>query len=132
MTAKNVYNKKIVNVRKFSNTTKTTIWIKRFDKDKRISVNQLSDIFDNVRSRFPKSKIMVRGMNALRMFTFKGFDEEEMSILDYDEYLKGKVKEEVKFSKFLFVELTILQDIPKPKPKKELKPIIKKLKNKKI
>ena len=135
MESKKVYNTRITNVRKFSNTVETTMQINRFDKDKNISVNQLTNIFDNIKSRFgPNATLMVRAMNSLHMFTFKGFDEEEMSIYDYDEYMRGKVKEDVKFSKFKFAQITILQDIPKPKVKKELKtePKIKKFKNKKF
>jgi hypothetical protein len=75
---------------------------------------------------------MVRAMNPLHMFTFKGFHEEEMSIYDYDEYMKGKVKEDVKFSKFKFVQLTILQNMPKVKKELKSEPKIKKFKNKKI
>jgi hypothetical protein len=125
------YKTKITHVRKFTNTIETTIQINRFTKDKNISVNQLTDIYNNIKSRFGvDAKIMVRAMNALHMFTFKGFDAEEMSIYDYDEYMKGKVKEDVKFSKFKFVQITILQNIPNSKVKTELK--IKKFKNKKI
>jgi hypothetical protein len=125
------YKTKITHVRKFTNTIETTIQINRFAKDKNISVNQLTHIYNNIKSRFGvDAKIMVRAMNPLRMFTFKGFDEEELNIYDYDEYMQGKVKEKIKFLKFIFVQITILQNIPKPKVKTE--PKIKKFKNKKI
>jgi hypothetical protein len=127
------YKTKITNVRKFTNTIETTIQINRFTKDKNISVNQLTDIYNNIKSRFGvDAKIMVRAMNALHMFTFKGFHEEEMSIYDYDEYMKGKVKEDVKFSKFKFAQITILQNIPTVKKELKPEPKIKKFKNKKI
>ena len=80
------YKTKITNVRKFTNTIETTIQINRITKDKNISVNQLTDIYNNIKSRFGvDSKFMVRAMNPLRMFTFKGFDEEHMNIYNYDE-----------------------------------------------
>ena len=81
MEFKKVYNSKVTNVRKFSNTVETTIQINRFDKDKNISVNQLTNIYDNIKSRFgPNAKLMVRAMNSLHMFTLKGFNEEDMNI----------------------------------------------------
>ena len=126
------YKTKITNINRFTNTIETTIQINRFTKDKNISVKQLTDIYNNIKSRFGvDAKIMVRAMNPLHMFTFKGFHEEEMSIHDYVEYMENRVREDVKFSKFKFAQITILQYMP---VKKELKsePKIKKFKNKKI
>ena len=67
-------------------------------------------------------------MNAQRFFTFKGFNDDELQIDDFEDYYENKVKDTEKFEKFSFIQVTSL--INKPKVKKETKPKVKPKKKK--
>ena len=122
MNKKHTYKSKMTSEREFPGAIERTIQISRANRQKQIDVDEVHTILTSMQSKLgPTTKIMVRGMNAQRMFTFKGFNDEEMNIEDFDEYYinnNSAVKSLDKFEKFSFVQIIALMDKPKVKVKK--------------
>lgn len=107
---KTKYVQKIIQTRTFSKTTEKTIQITRNNKHKEMDVDEMHNILTGLQTRLGSdAKIMVRGMNAQRFFTFKGFNDEELNVDDFDEYYKNKVEDEEKFAMFSMIQITVLQ-----------------------
>ena len=122
MNKKHTYKSKMTSEREFPGAIERTIQISRANRQKQIDVDEVHTILTSMQSKLGSStKIMVRGMNAQRMFTFKGFNDEEMNIEDFDEYYMNhndSVKSLDKFDKFSFVQIIALMEKPKVKVKK--------------
>jgi hypothetical protein len=120
------YISRVTQVRDFPGTIERTLTISRSSKSKQLDTDDVHSILTNIqKSLGPDAKIMIRGMNAQRFFTFKSFADDELQLIDFDEYYKNKVHDTEKFEKFSFIQVTSL--INKPKTvKKEKK--VKKLK----
>ena len=77
-----------------------------------MDVDEMHNILTGLQTRLGSdAKIMVRGMNAQRVFTFKGFNDEELNVDDFDEYYKNKVEDEEKFSMFQRFKLQFFNQI---------------------
>ena len=110
------YDTRIREIKNFSRTIETTVRFTRAS-GKDIDVHEVHSLLTNIQKSLGEdAKIMVRAMNINRMFTFKGFDQPELNIEQFEEYYAGKVKFTEKFEKFAYVEITSL--INKPKVKK--------------
>jgi hypothetical protein len=103
---------------------------------KDLSVDEVRNIVTGMQKALGQdARIMVRAMNIQHMFTFKKFSDDELNLLDFDDYLKNSVKETEKFETFKFVQITTLVDKPVKKAnvvkKKVVKKVVKKVKPKK-
>ena len=123
------YRSEVTQVRDFSRTIETTLTISRSSKLKQLDVNEVRNILVNIQSSLgPDAKIMIRGMNAQRFFTFKSFADDELQITDFEDYYKNKVEDTEKFEKFSFIQVTSLISKPKVKAKPKDKKVKKNLK----
>jgi hypothetical protein len=132
------YISRVTQVKDFPETIETTIRISRSTKSKltgkvkQIDVDEVHSILTNMQNSLgPNSKIMVRAMNAQRLFTFKGFKQDELQMMDFEKYYEDKVAETEKFEKFKYLEFTALITKPpntKAKPKPKIKKVKKNLK----
>jgi hypothetical protein len=59
---------------------------------------------------FSGQKLLVRGMNAQRFFTFKSFDQDELQIEDFNEYYEDNVQDTDKFEKVSSDKFCVLLD----------------------
>jgi len=68
----------------------------------------VQDLMKEAKKKYNNYKIMVRGLNAIRFFTLKGYDDEDIKIDEVDDYLHGKVSDDSKFGKFFQLDITII------------------------
>jgi hypothetical protein len=129
--SKSKYISRVTHTRDFPGTIETTLQISRSTKSKltgevkQIDVDEVRSILANMQlSLGPDAKIMVRAMNNQHLFTFKGFNCDELNMMDFEKYYKNKVLDTEKFEKFSFIQITSLIT----KPKLKLKPKVKKVK----
>ena len=106
MAKKPKYKMRVKNVRDFAGARETTIKISRPSKSKHLDVWEMRSILANMQKSLPGAQFMVRGMNAQHMFTFKGYDDEELKIEEFEDYYENKVSDPTKFEKFSFIEIT--------------------------
>ena len=106
MAKKPKYKMRVKNVRDFAGARETTIKISRPSKSKHLDVWEMRSILANMQKSLPGAQFMVRGMNAQHMFTFKGYDDEELNIEEFEDYYENKVSDPTKFEKFSFIEIT--------------------------
>ena len=81
----------------------------RPDKDNEVfTFQQIKKYCDEKLKSLPKgTKYVVRAENILRDTTLKGLDDDFMQEEDYDEYTKGKVKDNTKFKYFKNFTITM-------------------------
>ncbi len=88
--------------------------ITRKDKQMKITPEDIRQLVKSIEGQAAKKnetiRLMVRGLNGMRMFTLKGFDE-ELNVHDFDEYFQGKVKDVSKFSDFSQLQVTIMKEM---------------------
>ena len=106
MAKKPKYKMRVKKVRDFAGARETTIKISRPSKLKHLDVWEMRSILANMQKSLPGAQFMVRGMNAQHMFTFKGYDDEELKIEEFEDYYENKVSDPTKFEKFSFIEIT--------------------------
>ena len=106
MAKKPKYKMRVKKVRDFVGARETTIKISRPNKSKHLDVWEMRSILANMQKSLPGAQFMVRGMNAQHMFTFKGYDDEELKIEEFEDYYENKVSDPTKFEKFSFIEIT--------------------------
>jgi hypothetical protein len=83
----------------------------RPDKENQIfQYKQIKAYVQEQKKKLPKgTKMIVRASNILRDTTLKGYDDDFMDEDDYDEYVKGKVKNIAKFKHFFNFTVTIIE-----------------------
>ena len=81
---------------------------------KSIGVDEFENIYANLRSK-TDSKMVIRALNGMRWFTFKGYSDDELNIDSFEEYYKNKVSETGKFKDFSIIQITSLKTRPKIK-----------------
>jgi hypothetical protein len=124
----NKYNYKLTEENIFTDVIEKTIQITRSNTKKQIDIWEVRTILANMQSRLPDSQIIVRGMNAQHLFTFKGYTT-DLNIQDFEEYYLNKVADSEKFERLSFLQLTVKS----PRYSKEEKVILKsKIKSKKL
>jgi hypothetical protein len=117
---KSKYNSVVTQVRDFPGTTETTLQISRSSKSKQLDVDEVRTILANMQTSLGSgTKLMVRAMNAQRLFTFKTFANDDLQIEDFEDYYANKVIDTEKFEKFSFIQVTSLVTKPKKVIKKK-------------
>jgi hypothetical protein len=106
MAKKPKYKMRVKQVRDFAGARETTLIISRPNKLKHLDVWEMRNILANMQKSLPNAQFMVRGMNAQQMFTFKGYNEDELNIEEFQDYYENKVSDPIKFEKFSFIEIT--------------------------
>ena len=92
----------------------TTVTIER-SNNKWITPTELKKLYEKVEkvihNKYPTAKIMIRGLSPKQYYTLKTYDEDELNLKDFDDYLIGKVKDhkDDKFSKFNQIKISILR-----------------------
>jgi hypothetical protein len=46
----------------------------------------------NMETKYGNCKIMIRGLNAIQWFTFKGMNDDDLNVQDYDSYFINNIK----------------------------------------
>lgn len=101
------YRSVITDTKQFSNVTETTMQISRTN-NKGINVDEFKKIYAGIRQG-TDSKLVIRGLNGQRWFTFKGYKDDELNIDDFEEYYENKVSETGKFKNFSIMQITSLK-----------------------
>lgn len=103
---------KLIAQRDFPRSSQKTYQIKRVAKGQQIDVPEIKALIKKLQTEGAKKniKIMVRGLNADKWGTLKGFDT-DLQIEEFDDYYKNKgiaKKDMEKFEKFSQLQITIL------------------------
>jgi hypothetical protein len=98
--------------RKFQDGTQTTLQMTRTKKEQQIDIKHIEHVLESIKRKAKKEnfnvKVMIRGLNADKWNTLKGFDT-ELDVDEFEEYYKDKVKDTDKFEKFSQLQVTILK-----------------------
>lgn len=79
-----------------------------------------NDIKRYIEKHMPKDKkVIVRATNILRDTTLKGYNDEFMTEDEFDDYIRGKVKDHDKFKYFYDFTVTIVEKNEVPKVNKK-------------
>ena len=79
-------------------------------KNRQLDVKHMREILEIVEAGIPENaKVMVRGLNGHRFFTFKTYNT-DLKVLDFDEYYRNKVEDTGKFEKFEYIEITVVRE----------------------
>ncbi len=96
--------------RSFGDSTEKTFQINKSDGKSMITPEEIRKIVTSIEKQAEKKgdkiRLMIRGLNGTRRFTLKGFDE-ELNVMDDDEYFEGKAKDVTKFTDFFQVQITV-------------------------
>lgn len=111
---KSRYNNVITETRTFNNSVEKTMQITR-SNNKQIDVNEMESLFKGIQKNKKGSKFIVRALNGQRWFTFKGYEDSELNIMDFEEYYENKVKDSQKFEMFSQIEIISLSKVEKLK-----------------
>lgn len=107
-------NFEVISKREFTGLKEQTYKITRKDNKMKITPSDIKNIVKSLNEQAKKKneniKIMVRGLNGLRMFTLKGFST-DLFVLDEDDYFKGKVRDTQKFADFAQLQISIQKEI---------------------
>lgn len=106
-----VYQQKKTDVSVIGDETQVTYTVS--DKDKNLSIHDCVEIFHVFRSKVktnkPDGKILIKMLTDYGWRVFKGFDDDELNILEMEDYLKGRVKDTTKFTNDFFQMQLILK-----------------------
>lgn len=90
------------------NYVKKTVTVRPDKENQVFTFKQIKKYCDEKLGSLPKgTKYVVRAENILRDTTLKGLDDDFMDEEDYDEYAKGKVKDDTKFKYFKNFTITM-------------------------
>jgi hypothetical protein len=116
-----IYSKYIMNkldfevqsTRNFLGMKEQTYKITRKDKQMNIRPKDIINLVNEIESQAKKKgetiRVMIRGLNGVRMFTLKGYDT-ELNVLDEEEYFDSKVRDATKFSDFSQLQVSIMKE----------------------
>jgi hypothetical protein len=108
------YQTNVLKTKTYVDSKQTTFQMVRSDKTPKISVKDIRKIVSDLETKANKQnnniKIAIRGLNPEKYHTLKGFST-DLRIVDFEDYLRGKVKDTSKFEFFSQVEVTILKEI---------------------
>jgi len=99
------YNTKLIATKPVGKATKTSYQI---TKKGNIKVIDVKDILAKLSKPGSNAKIMIRGLNADKWSTLKGFST-DLNIEDFEDYYKNKVNDSSKFEYFTQLEVSVFQ-----------------------
>jgi hypothetical protein len=73
---------------------------------------ELAEQYNKVAEKFKNDKsvkIRVRALNKVQWMTFKGYDQDSLSLDSEQDYMTNKVKDATNFSNFFVAEITVLK-----------------------
>ena len=107
LTNKYVYDKQVK-----TRLHEKTMEIRHFNRkdNKVISIPFFRKICEKLYEKYGVHNVAIRAMTHTGFFTFKGFSDDDVDILDYDEYFVNKVRDPSKFKEIIQIEATILKD----------------------
>ena len=86
--------------------TKKTLTIRPDKKNQVFTYKQEKNYSEQVLKSLPRdAKVVITGQNILRDTTLKGYNDNIMSEEEYEIYTRGKVADDSKFDKFLYITL---------------------------
>jgi hypothetical protein len=98
------YNTWINETREHQHSTETRMQITRKGK-KQINVDELFGIFNGLKKNKKGSQFIIRALNGQRWFTFKGYEDEDLNVQNFEEYYNNRVKDTGKFEMFSQIEI---------------------------
>ena len=99
------YNTKLIGTKKIGKATKKSYQI---TKKGNIKVNDVKDILATLTKGGTDAKIMIRGLNADKWNTLKGYST-DLNIEDFEDYYKNKVSDTSKFEYFTQLEISVFK-----------------------
>ena len=111
------YRSKITDRREFPRTIETTVKFRALTRTGQLDVPDMHNLYNRLAEDYPDALIMIRAMNGHRQFTFKGYDDIALNVVDFEEYYQNTVREIAKFEKFDHIEISVKRN----KTEKELK-----------
>lgn len=104
----NVFTQKIGEVKELEDSTMHTVRVHKTNKTK-ITVKQIKALTKSLQDKFGENiQLRIRALGPDRWTTLKTF-ENELKVLNEEEYYQGKVKDVAKFMEFFQLEFVILQ-----------------------
>lgn len=104
----NVFTQKIGEVKELEDSTMHTVRVHKTNKTK-ITVKQIKALTKSLQDKFGENiQLRIRALGPDRWTTLKTF-ENELNVLNEEEYYQGKVKDVAKFMEFFQLEFIILQ-----------------------
>ncbi len=102
------YKTKVVRKRPLGEGYEKTVKITK-ENGKPLDTNDIFKVYDLVRhqAKDKNAKYLIRALGVERMFTFKKYYENKLTMKQFEEYYEGNVKDPQKFDKFDYVEITI-------------------------
>jgi hypothetical protein len=97
---------KLLKVKNGNDYHKKVYHINRTD-NKTINSKMFKDIFEDFAKKYGAKNVMVRGLCNDGLFTFKGFNEENLNFENFHEYFANRVKDTMNFEYFYSVEITL-------------------------
>ena len=105
----NKYNKQVLENTKLKNSAKTTVQISKSNKTE-MDVKDVEDLVNGLetvaKQKKEKVKIMVRALLNDKWTTLKGYDE-DLDLMEFEEYYKNKVANPSKFKKFIQLQISV-------------------------
>lgn len=95
------------NIKKQNKIIKRTVFHINKKSNTHFNTGELKDIYESFRDKYGNNNIMVRAVNNTMPFTFKGFDQESLTIQDMDDYYENKVANTSEFKNFYSIEITV-------------------------
>ena len=106
------YKNKILQTRNLPDGKITTIQVSRSDK-KQIDVDEVRGLLEAYEKKAKKNKLKMKfkitALNNQRWLTLKGFDQ-ELDILEFEDYYVNKVSVLDKFEKFQQLHFTVMTE----------------------
>jgi hypothetical protein len=103
----NRYNTWVSETRKHALVSEKTMQITRKGR-KQMDIDELEGLYGGLRKNKADSKYVIRILNGHRWFTIKGYEEEDLNIMSFEEYYQNKVKETGKFEMISQIEITMM------------------------
>ena len=95
------------NIKKQNKMVKRTVFHINKKSNNHFNTGELKDIYESFRDKYGNNNIMVRAVNNTMPFTFKGFDQNSLTIQDMDDYYENKVADTTEFKYFYSIEITV-------------------------
>ena len=95
------------NIKNKSKILKRTVFHINRKNSTHINTGQLKDIYESFKEKYGNNNIMLRAVNNTGIFTFKGFNQDNLDIQDLDDYYENKVANTSQYEYFYSVEITV-------------------------
>ena len=97
------YRSKIIDRREFPRTIETTVNFRASTLTGQLDVPDMHNLFNRLTEDYPDAMIMVRAMNGHRQFTFKGYHDIALNVVDFEEYFTRTPLERLQNLKSLII-----------------------------